>query len=72
MPVYPDKNWVSAKGGEGNCYREAITTFYHNAHIISKSICLKKKSWEFALWLGGLRTQYSIRKDAGSIPGLAQ
>ena len=43
MPVYPDKNWVSAKGGEGNCYREAITTFDHNAHIISKSICLKKK-----------------------------
>ena len=27
---------------------------------------------EFLLWLSGLRTQHSVCKDAGSIPGLAQ
>ena len=27
---------------------------------------------EFPLWLSGLRTQYSIQEDVGSIPGLAQ
>ena len=27
---------------------------------------------EFPLWLSELRTQHSLRKDVGSIPGLAQ
>ena len=27
---------------------------------------------EFPLWLSGLRTQQSLRKDVGAIPGLAQ
>ena len=27
---------------------------------------------EFLLWLSGLRTQYSVPEDAGSIPGLSQ
>ena len=27
---------------------------------------------EFPLWLSGLKTPRSVRKDAGSIPGLAQ
>ena len=29
-------------------------------------------SWEFPLWLSGLRTGHSLCEDVGSIPGLAQ
>ena len=33
---------------------------------------LNIKFLEFPLWLSGLRTQHSVRKDSGSIPGLTQ
>ena len=29
-------------------------------------------SWEFLLWLSGLRTQHGVPADVGLIPGLAQ
>ena len=32
----------------------------------------KIRNLEFLLWLGGLRTQHSVHRNAGSIPGLAQ
>ena len=32
----------------------------------------RKSIWEFPLWLSGLRTQHSIPKGSGSIPGLAK
>ena len=31
-----------------------------------------KGSWEFLLWLSGLRTQHGVHKDVGLTPGLAQ
>ena len=31
-----------------------------------------KKNWDFPLWLSHLRTQYSVRGAASSIPGLSQ
>ena len=33
---------------------------------------VKDTNQEFLLWLSGLRSQHSIREDAGSIPGLPQ
>ena len=42
-------------------------------YLKTLSVTLKKdRNLEFLLWLSGLRTQYSVSEDAGSIPGLAQ
>ena len=31
-----------------------------------------RMSWEFLLWLSGIRTRHSVYKDVGLIPGLTQ
>ena len=36
------------------------------------SISKNTHKQEFPLWLSGLRTQYSVPEDGGSIPGFAQ
>ena len=41
--------------------------------IISKEFLrLKKFTWEFPLWLSGLRIQHHVHEDMGSIPSPAQ
>ena len=47
---------------EGRRYEEAEQVFFRAV----------KRLWEFLLWLSGLRTQHSVPKDVGSIPGLTQ
>ena len=52
------------------CYQELM----RNDHIpqSGKNMSLRKKGGVPAVALSTLRTQYSLFKDSGSIPGLAQ
>ena len=38
--------------------------------LLPEAGIFKNLLWEFPLWLSGLRTQPSVREDAGLIPGL--
>ena len=46
---------------------------FHMPRVRPKEKTDKKfMTWEFPSWLSRLRTQHSVHKDVGSIPGLAQ